>query len=426
MSEGRASGASLRPRAEATYPPVEAPRFTLAERDRRWSNLRRLMERDRIDALVALGNTGAWDSLNAGNRYLTTIGGNGSHSSCVFPAEGEVTAYVNPTPGSAYWRAFQDWVTDVRDLTSFYAMTDAVLARLGELPERVQKGRIGLVGLAGLPRVPEGIVSHGSYERIRAALPDAELMNATPLIEEARAVKGREEIAALERSVAIVEAVIDRIAAEARPGVPENVVYARALATMVEEGGEIPTFFSLQAGAPQRQQNHTQPTARKLVAGDVISTEVDACVMGYRGQITQPFVLGRATPLYREMMSIVREGIDRCYAAIRPGATPGDLARIAADVSREGYQCRIVIHGRGLGDDAPLLVFRSAAGARGERMAQWSFTENMALMVKPYVFHGDLFSQAIEDSVGWGDSVVVTATGVRRMGTKPPEIIEIT
>ena len=423
MSEGRAP--SLRPRAQATYPRVEAPRFSVAERDRRWGGLRRLMARDGMDVIVALGNTGAWDSLNASNRYLTSIGGNGSLSSCIFPLEGEVTAYVNPTPGSAFWRSFQDWVGDVRDLVTFYSMTDAVVVRLLELPERVRKGRIGLAGLAGLPRMPEGIVSTGAYERIRAALPEAELVNATPLLEEARAIKGPEEIAALERSVAIVEAVIDRIAAEARPGVAENVVYGRAVATMVEQGSEIPTFFSFQAGPPQRQQNHTQPTRRKLVAGDVISTEIDACVLGYRGQVTQPFVLGTTSPLYREMMAIAREAVDRCYASIRPGSTPSEVAAIASDVSREGFQCRIVIHGRGLGDDAPLLVFRSQAGSRGERMAQWSFVENMALMVKPYVFHGDLFSDAIEDSVGWGDSVLVTADGVRRMGTKPPEIIEI-
>jgi len=384
------------------------------------------MARDGIDVIVALGNTGQWDSLNASNRYLTTIGGNGSLSSCVFPREGEVTAYVNPTPGSAYWRAFQDWVSDVRDLISFYAMTDAIVTRLRELPEGVQKGRVGLVGLADLPRVPEGIVSTGAFERIRAALPTAEIVNATPLLEEARAVKGPEELDALARSVAIVEAAIDRIAAEARPGVPENVVYARALATMVERGSEIPLFFSLQAGPPQRQQNHTQPNERRLVAGDVISTEIDASVLGYRGQVTQPFVLGRAPDLYREMMAIVVAGIDRCYAAIRPGSTPGELASIASDVSRDGFQCRIVIHGRGLGDDAPLLVFRSQAGARGERMAQWRFAENMVLMVKPYVFHGDLIGQAIEDSVGWGDSIVVTDTGVRRLGTKRPEIIEVT
>src|SRR5262249_53903396 len=137
------------------------------------------------------------------------------------------------------------------------------------------------------------------------------------------------------------------------------------------------------------------------------------------------FVLGQATHPYREMIEIVRAALERCYAAIRPGATPADLALIASDFSRGPYQCRIVIHGRGLGDDAPLLVFRAHSGARGERMASWTVSENMVLMVKPYVFHGDLFTQAVEDSVGWGDSIVVTATGTRRLGAKACEIIEI-
>lgn len=407
------------------YPRHEVRRFSTAERDRRWAQVRALMERDGIDAIVALGNTGAWESLNANTRYLVGIGGNCSIASAIFPLDGEVTAVVGSVPGAAYWRSYQDWVTDIREPTGFFAVTDAAVARLRELSPSAQTGRIGIAGLADLPRVPEGAVAHGAYERMREALPQAELVNATALLEEARFIKSDEEIDCLRRGVEIVEGAIDVVQAEARPGVAECVVYARALAKMVEEGSEIPTFFSWQAGWPQQQRNHFQPTQRPLQAGDVISTEIDARVLGYRPQVTQPFVLGPVSSRYAEMMSIHAEALQRCYDAIRPGATPGELATIAADVSRGPYQCRVVIHGRGLGDDAPLLVFRSQRESRGERMSRWTFERNAVLMVKPYVFYGDPFEDFIEESVGWGDTVVVTDAGPRRLGTKRPEIIEV-
>jgi Xaa-Pro dipeptidase len=412
-------------RSDAPTPTQEVPRFSLAERDRRWGNVRRLMARDGVDAIVAPGNSGAWEHLNANARYLVGVGGNCSPVAAVFPLDGEVTAVVSSVPGSVFWHGAQDWVTDVRDPAGFYALYDAVARRLQELPAAARRGRVGIAGLADLPRFPEGSVAHGAYEALRRALPDAELVNATPLLDEARFVKSAEEIRFLQEAVRIVEEAIDVLAREARPGMPERVVYARVLARMIEEGSEIPTFFSWQAGWPQRQLNHFQPTGRRLRAGDMISTEIEASVIGYRGQVTQPFVLGTVSERYGEMMRIHGEALERCYAALVPGATPAALADIAREVSDDPYTCRIVIHGRGLGDDAPLLVFRSQAGTRHERMSEWRLAQDAVLMVKPYVFLGDPHRDFVEESVGWGDTVVVTAGGARRLGTKPPRIIEI-
>jgi Xaa-Pro aminopeptidase len=385
------------------------------------------MTADGLDAIVALGNTGAWDMLNANVRYLTGIGGNCSIVSAVFPLNGEVTAVVPQTPGARYWLGAQDWVIDVREPRELFGVMDAVVDRLGELPAATRRGRIGVPGLAGLLRRPEGAVVHGELERIRHALPDAEIVNATATLEAARFVKSDEEIAFLRRSAEIVERAVDVIAREARPGVRECVVYARALATMIEEGSDTPTFFSWQAGPPHgRQRNHWQPTQRPLDPGDVITTEIESSVIGYRSQVTQTFVLGRRSERYDEMMAIHREALARCYAALVPGATPAEIAQVAADASRGPYRCWMIIHGRGLGEDPPIFIFRSGATRRrdGEEPAAWRLEEHAVLLVRLYVYLGDPFAGPV-DSLGWGDSVVVTSAGARRLGTKPPGIIEI-
>ena len=74
------------------YPAPDVPRLSLTERDTRWAWVRSLMDRDGLDAIVALHNSSNWDAGNANGRYLSCIGGNCAQISVVFPREGEVTA----------------------------------------------------------------------------------------------------------------------------------------------------------------------------------------------------------------------------------------------------------------------------------------------------------------------------------------------
>ena len=77
---------------------------------------------------------------------------------------------------------------------------------------------------------PEGVTSLGFYNKIHDAFPDAELVNANLTMEHARFVRSEEEIAFIGQAVGLVENALELMRREARPGVPENVVYARMLA----------------------------------------------------------------------------------------------------------------------------------------------------------------------------------------------------
>jgi Xaa-Pro aminopeptidase len=210
-------------------------------------------------------------------------------------------------PEKAYWLAFQDWVSDIRP--SFFSLDDALIERLEELG--MERGRIGIAGLALVPRQADGIVSSGTVEKIRAAFPEAELVNATFLMDEARFVKSEEEIAFLRQAVALVERAIEVLMCEARPGVAENVVYARMQAAMVEAGGELPMMLLWSSGNPQPLSNAFMPTRSKLAKGDIISAEIEARWAGYAGQVTIPAVIGKVPATTR-----------RCSASSRRRCRP--------------------------------------------------------------------------------------------------------
>jgi hypothetical protein len=50
---------------------LAVPRFSLAERDRRWRLVRELMAKEGLDVIVTAVNTGHWDHFQANTRYLT-------------------------------------------------------------------------------------------------------------------------------------------------------------------------------------------------------------------------------------------------------------------------------------------------------------------------------------------------------------------
>lgn len=241
------------------------PKFSLEERSRRWTKVRELMARDDIDAIFAPPNTGLFDMFQANVRYLTGLGGNHALMAAVFPKEGEVTAISTPDVHKSIWLKRQDWVTDIRNISGGWGFSGAVVERLKELGGIK---RLGVTGLSGNTRFPEGVTSHGIVERLRAALPGVELVNANALMEEARFVKSDEEIEFLESGVALVEGAIDILASRALPGVPENVVYAHMISSIVEGGGELPSMILWSAGWPQPPSNAYMPTRRPLQRGE--------------------------------------------------------------------------------------------------------------------------------------------------------------
>ncbi|MGC2971935.1 M24 family metallopeptidase [Paraburkholderia aspalathi] len=391
----------------------EVPKFSLDERTRRWARVRVLMARDRIDAIFAPPNTGMFDMFQANVRYLTGLGGNHSMVAAIFPIEGEVTAITSPDVAKDIWLQRQHWVNDIRNITSGWGFTDTVIARLEEMPGLK---RLGVTGLSGNTRFPEGVTSHGIVERLRQKLPHVELVNANLLMEEARFVKSEEEIAFMKKADSLVEKAIDVLAREARPGVPENVVYARMLASMIEAGGEIPTMILWSAGWPQPPSNAYMPTRRRLKSGDMIQVEAEARWAGYAAQNTQPFFIGKAPDEYRAMFARQQEAVALCYSLLRPGEAIGNISAKIAAMSDYRFDCSILIHARGLGDDSPICIY----APRDQVMANWRLQENSVFIVKPQVSNRDRSKR-----IYWGDTVVCTADGAERLGTRPPSIMEL-
>jgi hypothetical protein len=68
------------------------------------------------------------------------------------------------------------------------------------------------------------------------------------------------------------------------------------------------------------------------------------------------------------------------------------------------------MHGRGAGDDGPIIT----SNARSPRQLAVELRENMVFICKPSAITADGSSIST-----WGDTVVVTPRGGRRLGKRP-------
>lgn len=397
--------------------PYDYRRFSLAERDRRWKAVRELMLRDGIDVIIAPPNNGNSTDWQADARYLSHCGrGADASIGCVFPLEDEPT--VVATSVIRWGPRVQNWVSDVREANRNYGR--AMGERLREL--KADGKRVGICGLAGGTRTPEGLIVHGTYEEIVRAVPKAQIVNATELLQEVRCVKSQEELDVLQDSVDLVERAYEaEISWAARPGVRDYEVWAAAMNALFSGGSELSVHFNwLTANPPGRTL--TRPQRKVLQDGEIIVNELESWIIGYRAQQVRPVAVRSCDPIYIDLLEFHRELYVALLEFIRPGVTVADVMRQTRELGEvlcpktgplAGGGARFVCHGRGLGDDFPLATSDNAV----KQFGAWRFPENGVFIIKPNVFAGN------GASIAWGDTCRVAASGTLRMGKGPHELI---
>ena len=390
------------------------PRFSLAERDRRWKLIRELMVQEGLDAFIAPENTGHYDHWQSDVRYLTQVGGNNVDAAAIITLDHDAIAFV----GESSWPGLASPHWGVPVLPTQRAFARAMIPTMKELG--LEGKRIGVSGMTLGLRAPEGTIKYGTMVKLMEAFPTSTFVDATLVGQHARFVKSTEEIAMLERAIALSEKAVDAMARSARPGVRESEVYAEMIATMVRDGGELPTMVSWFSGPyGARAQRLTMASERIITDDWYITNEIEARYAGYVGQRMQPLYIGRAIPDdLKAGFAAQNQALQSCWEATKPGATVQELRDIARRSGEgTGFSTPLILHGRGLGDDAPFL---NDAGATSRiDLDLGPFKENAVLQVKPGATRPGF------DGCTWADSIVVTPSGARRLGKQPIQIIHI-
>ena len=384
---------------------LAVPGFSRAERDRRWASVRALMRDRGLAALIVPHATGDWDNLQPDLRYLSCLGGGGMACALVFPLEGEPVAAVRESRRIDWWRASQDWVSDIRSPAGFRwsrFLADA-LTGIGAARER-----IGVVGLDAVLREPEGTIAHGEFAALRAALPAARFESAADLMYRVRKRKSAEEMAMIGRAQDCADAIGAALRGTARQGATEHEVYAAMVAAHLRCGGELPSMLLVGTG-PRIWQTQLLPTFRRLDAGDAVVIEAEPKYYGYMAQCVDTVALRPLSSLEAKLFDVSHDCFAMLLEALRPGASYRELIggweRFAT--SAGCVAGRTMGHGLGLGQDGPLTTPGGAAD-------DLAVEEGDCLVLKPWISNPD-----DTVSVRVGGTVVVGPRGAHRLGRVP-------
>jgi Xaa-Pro dipeptidase len=203
----------------------------------------------------------------------------------------------------------------------------ALLRRRGWLD-----GRVGV-------ELGESFVSPATMDRLRRLL--GQPADGTGLVEAGRRVKSAEEVALVREACRVTEAGMEAALAAVRPGTTENAVASAAFAAMAAAGSDFFAADPIVTSGWRSGVAHLTFGNRRLEPGDTVLLELGGCRRRYFGPLMRGAALAPVRPEARRMAEVVVEALEAAIAAIRPGATSGEVdAACRGPIERAGLEPR--------------------------------------------------------------------------------------
>jgi len=401
--------------------PINEPMFSRAERDRRWASLRTLMAAEQVEVLVVLPQ---WIDSDA--MYIADNAG-----ATVFPIDGDpILLLGGESSGDAV--SVPQWIDDRHSVTSLGSTAPDFGRAVAEVISHRGLGgrRTAIAGLLGgrwsTVRQPEGYANYTSVNRIAAAVGPDNVVDGTDILGRARYVKGEEEIRRLAACVRIGEASLEAMTASAAVGVAQLEVYGQMLLAQVRAGADRPHVAWCPGPWGAKRHRYVSPPPGTLELGLYVSTELMPEIRTYQAQVAQPIVVGEPTARAKEVFERSSAAFDAGLAAMRPGQRWGDVFAAVETAAKDSDGSMFtLLHGRGLGNDGPLVIPTSTTDSRAG-VAGETIVENTTFIFKPFLAVPEAPAAfARTHDVTWGDTIVVRSDGAQRLGTRPRELTTI-
>ncbi|RJG46419.1 Xaa-Pro peptidase family protein [Mesorhizobium sp. DCY119] len=256
------------------------------------------------------------------------------------------------------------------------------------------------------------------YETLQARL--GTIHDGAGVIEKLRAIKSPLEVEKLEKAAGYVDAGMKAGLATVRAGATENDLVASMMQAAIAAGSEYMGMEPLVSSGPRTGVPHGTWRRRKIEDGDPAFLEMAACHDRYHAALMRSAWVGKPPREAIDMMKTCQEALQVALDAIRPG--------VACEVPH--IACQKVIDAAGYTDNfrkrlgysvgisfAPDwgegAILSLNAGVKTELQPGMTFHLPPALRI-----YGRF-------TVGVSETIVVTETGYRALGTIGRELLEI-
>ncbi|UCF04054.1 MAG: aminopeptidase P family protein [bacterium] len=344
---------------------------------------------------------------------------------------------VTPDSAVLFMRRGKGWIEAESQLTD---IRDGGLKAIFEWAKEngIRGGRVGIE----MDLVPANI-----YLRMREELPEAELIDISPLVLEQRLVKDEKEIESIRGACRIVEESHRHLPSVLEEGVTELEVVAELEriarmhghesfailrkrmetemgAALVLSGenleimggyGQVVTGAGLSPAFPYG------PSRRRIQAGEVVVFDMAVVNEGYHADLARTYCIGKAPPEAHEAHSALVAVQDAIIETAKPGSAASRIYEAAVEKASElgwgeyfqgsGEQKGTFVgHGLGLEvDERPLLSPKD----------ETVITENMTFTTEIFMVHPAFGEVKLEDTL------LVTGNGPEFLTTLERRVMEI-
>ncbi len=328
------------------------------------------------------------------------------------PADGPVVLWEHEH--CEHLSAHSDIVSEIRPCVPWFhfaagqRVAEIAERWAGEIAELVHSRGGGKRRLAVDRCNPEGVAA------LRAR--GIEVVNGESLMEQARAIKGPEEIAAMRCAIHACERAMQQMREHLRPGISEQQLWAHLHAGVIARAGEWLETRLLSSG-PRCNPWYQECSSRLVEDGDLVAFDTDLVgAYGYMCDMSRTWLAGDrpASAEQRDLYCLAHEQVRVNTERLRPGITFHELTHGALQHDERRFRrYNLLYHGVGMGDEAPSIYFPQHWSAYGH---DGVLEPGMVLCVESYVGRIDG-----GPGVKLEDQVLITAQGHEVLTTFPYE-----
>ena len=405
-------------------PPMQPPTLSLAERDRRWASVRKLMREHGFDGLLVAG-------FRSREMYETYISDDYNEGCVIFPLDGDpvVITWAYLRVMRARWsqeRGATLWVDDYRVATSGTGVAEVLREK------RLAESSLGVVGLSSqAPTEIYGAIPANFWMELTAALPKARWQDISEEFSHLMLVKSDEELAQVRYAARAAEAACKVIAEVAAPGVGEEVVFAEGTAEMLRHGIGVryPVIVmnsgphTLSWGPPRWTTSGEAP--RVLQRGDLMQAELMPLCGNQEVQVQMTVALDPLDDTNKMCEQVALKSYAAGIKALKPGIAFADLLAAMEEPLKSagcwGYTPLVhsvgphFLAGRTLVNQDQVNLDVRYAGANAARARQAILQPGMVFAFEPNACIGT-------HRVNIGGTVIVTATGCEELNHIPTTV----
>ena len=329
----------------------------------RTDRLVELLEARELDSLLVT------DLLNV--RYLT--GFTGTNGACVVTRDERL-----------FFTDFR-YVEQARTQVPEYERVEAGRDMLGDLSGRLR-------GRAGFDDEHLSVAAHAKLaEKVGTGV---ELVRAGGLVEQLRAVKEPEEVAAMRAAAELATAAYESLRERGLAGRTERDVAIQLVRFMEDAGAEGPSFPPIVAAAEHGASPHAVPRDVEIPRDTLVVIDMGAMVDGYCSDCTRTLATGSPGDGALEIYELVLRAQMEALAATRAGAQNRDVDAVAREIIDAAGHAEHF--GHGLGHGVGLEVHEAP---RLGKTADGALEAGNAVTVEPGVYLPGDVGVRIEDLV---------------------------